>query len=607
MTNMKKLLMFAVAGLVSPAALHTADAEVRAAKVTRISQSPRTDKAPVSGTPARLRRTDEEQPGFEQATVATFADGSGGIFFAMATELNGIPANRRIQLAAIPFSIVQDATDGSVGAVADMANAKFVTNNNGNEYRNANHPTAYAINNGNAIAVEYNYQANGTNDTKRYMKVFSKTGAELMGQTLVFAKNNDDCGMHQDGEGPDVVSSTNGVNLIAAWEGCNGNGRDDGWVRIARVTCDGPEASPTSCSHTAVADLSVCPREERSHGTVSHSASDPNTVIASWTEGNTQPQRDGTWLAAINVGPGENGANAQSRLLWKKQVEGRKDIDGLRTYSMRAMQTRIKTVDATTGQLVNSDQIIWRSGDLRGNNNTNGKGGTYYRSQMAVIEATAAGMKYITPLSDMSTELLGLDGTHLGMEFGLFGTTTNLVPGLIFLGGSHTGGGYSAQARAVTWDAALNKFTDAGMYAVAPYDRHLYPNYLGNNPGNQGRNFSDGVMIANPYVGQNGNTDAFLMIYATTGKDPSEMTMPEYKLSAYLSVLPIAQTPKVTPPGGTGGGTGEGGGGGGGGGGEETPVDDGSGTAIGGCSTSNSTGGAFAFLLIGLALIRRRR
>src|SRR5690606_18184833 len=112
------------------------------------------------------------------------------------------------------------------------------------------------------------------------------------------------------------------------------------------------------------------------------------------------------WMAAVNIGPGENGANADSRLLWKKQIDGRRDANGYRTYSMRAMHERIKTVDATTGQLVSTNKIIWRSGDLQGNNQNGEKGGAYKRSQMAVMEATAAGMQYITPLTDVNPMLL---------------------------------------------------------------------------------------------------------------------------------------------------------------------------------------------------------
>ena len=105
-------------------------------------------------------------------------------------------------------------------------------------------------------------------------------------------------------------------------------------------------------------------------------------------EGNTQPQRDGAWLAAIDLTK-----TGQQSILWKQQIDGRKDITGVgRTYSMRAMHDRVMTVDAATGSLVASNLIIWRSGDVKGNNNGNNKGGEYVGNDMAVIKADKAGM-----------------------------------------------------------------------------------------------------------------------------------------------------------------------------------------------------------------------
>src|ERR1041384_4844795 len=138
-------------------------------------------------------------------------------------------------------------------------------------------------------------------------------------------------------------------------------------------------------------------------------------------------------------------------------------------------------------------------------------------------------------MQDIASVVIGLDGTHLGMSPAMFGTTNALVPGVTFVGGSHTGGGTSAQARIVTYDAAAKTFADGGMVAIAPHDRHLYPNYLGNNPGNQGRNHTWTTMIANPFVGQNGNTDAYLQVFATSGKTGATMMDPAKKLSAFIS------------------------------------------------------------------------
>jgi uncharacterized protein (TIGR03382 family) len=624
--NNRKLTvaMFAAAGLL-PAA---AEAEVRAPQVTKVIASSPSDFAPITQsdgtTPSRLRRTDEEQPGNEMAHLAMFADGIHGLMFSMNTDLvdPAAPtvshrANDRIQLALVPFSLVKN-TDGSVAAKADFTGlgtntaqtggARFVTNNNGSEYRNANHPIAYPIAGGHAICAEYNYQPN--NNTERYLQCFNEQGATILAQTRIYAKNNDDCSMNQDKSSTWLAKTTGLKNRMVAWRGCNGNGQDDGWAQTFDITVDN-ETAPTKATFKQVADVSLCPREERSHGYCT-TGTDSDTAICTWTEGNTQPQRDGTWMAAIDISGNTNG---QGQIYWKQQIDGRKQLpDGARTYSMRAMQDRISLPDAT-GALARTDMIVWRSGDVRGNNNGNAKGGTYFGNNMAIIKADKAGMSYVVPMTDVSQKLLGMDGTHLGFTTALFGTTDKLVPGIVFLSGSHTGGGAGGtQARVVTWDQTANTFVPGESFAPGPYDRHLYPNYLGNNPGNQGRNYSSMEFIKNPFATGAAGEDAYLLISASTGKAENEvpsatcLDCAKIKLSAYITVIPVAQTPAaITPPDSGSDST-------------PTPTDPNqgtqdptqpggtdAGTTLGGCSTAGGTSGALTFLLIGLAAFIRRR
>jgi uncharacterized protein (TIGR03382 family) len=165
----------------------------------------------------------------------------------------------------------------------------------------------------------------------------------------------------------------------------------------------------------------------------------------------------------------------------------------------------------------------------------------------------------------------------------------------------------------VTWDQTANTFVPGESFAPGPYDRHLYPNYLGNNPGNQGRNYSSMEFIKNPFATGAAGEDAYLLISASTGKAENEvpsatcLDCAKIKLSAYITVIPVAQTPAAaTPPAGSGS--------------TPPPSDPGTpsdpsqpassdpGTTLGGCSTSGGTGGAMTFLLVGLAaFIRRRR
>ena len=147
--------MFAAAAGLSPC---VAQADVVAAGDHGVASSP-SDLAPITAahgpTPARLRRTDEEQPGTEMAHVAMFGgwqprpvllDGTDLVDPAAPTVCHR--ANDRIQLALVPFSL--DAEPGRLGRregdftgsarTRPTGGARFATNNNGNEYRNANHP-----------------------------------------------------------------------------------------------------------------------------------------------------------------------------------------------------------------------------------------------------------------------------------------------------------------------------------------------------------------------------------------------------------------------------------------------------------------------------------
>jgi hypothetical protein len=83
-----------------------------------------------------------------------------------------------------------------------------------------------------------------------------------MPQTVVMAKNNDDCAMHQDGAGISVISSAGGKNRFAAWAGCNGNGRDDAWYFQFSID----KQADGSLKLTKEFDVSILAREERSRG-----------------------------------------------------------------------------------------------------------------------------------------------------------------------------------------------------------------------------------------------------------------------------------------------------------------------------------------------------
>jgi MYXO-CTERM domain-containing protein len=221
----------------------------------------------------------------------------------------------------------------------------------------------------------------------------------------------------------------------------------------------------------------------------------------------------------------------------------------VRTYSVRANSSRILNADGTNGDL-----LFVQTSDLRGNNTNDRKGGRYLQMNLGVAQATRTGLTWVQPMTDVTNLMLGIDATHLTEAFTMVQDGAKMVPAMTFLQGSQNGGGGNpADVKVLAFDSTAKKFVDYGTHpAGGTYDRHLYSNYLGGNPGNQGRNFAGAVTVKNPFVGQNGSTSAFLLLHAITGKDPSEVGNPALKQSSYISIMP-AMNPQATPapPAGT--------------------------------------------------------
>ena len=82
---------------------------------------------------------------------------------------------------------------------------------------------------------------------------------------------------------------------------------------------------------------------------------------------------------------------------------------------------------------------------------------------------------------------------------------------------------------------------------AASFDRHLYSNYLGGNPGNQGRNFAGAMLVKNPFATA-ASDPKFLLCTPSPRKDPADVMKPEIKGSSYISLLPMFQAKAATPP-----------------------------------------------------------
>lgn len=587
----------------------------------------------------RLRKTDEAHTN-EQADVVFSPDGRLAAYVMMTTATinqgtgqEATPVDR-IQCSLTMLETFQE-TDGTVAVrkLATRPYSMFVTDNDGNEYRNCHKPELMLVNGGKQFALEFNYQANGTNDTKRYMKVFNWDGSvvpvlkngngQTQKQVVVMAKNNDDCSMHQSGAGQAGTAyyDQGGVTRVANWDGCNGNGRDDGWFRATEIACTTDAAGVASeCTIKRLFDLSLAQREERSRGRCTVGGADKSFAVCTWTEGNTQPQHEGTWIAAVDLSPGgQNGENANNRLLWKDRLNYRQTLtvngEEREYYAMRAQHARVLQKQAD-GTLAATDEIIFSDSLNRGGNNNDKKGGRSDALNFAVIKTTREGYTFSMPMSTInfntSPMLLGLDATHISMMESVFGKGDLLIPGFSQLQGSHTGGlQQNADIATIGYDPATKTIVNLGRHnAEASYDRHLYSNYLGNNPGNQGRNFAGADLVKNPFFGVNGNQVQFFQAWALTGKAPQN-TDSSIKPSGFVSLFPVAFAADAPDPQGGYNDNVPG---------DDTPDDPApeepdpitpgnpDGFASGGCSTGAGNGGALFGLALGLALtIRRRR
>jgi MYXO-CTERM domain-containing protein len=551
---MNKMKLALMVGVAAQMGLSAATARAESSTATWQAQSLKVYAADPLDTArtqnGRLRKTRYEESQ-EMAVVKLFADGKTGLFVQMQSgSINGTQPVHRQNLACTPISLMQNA-DKTVGA-AVTGTAKFITSNTGQDYRNANHTDMYPINGGQYMLVTFNYRPQGTNQTNRYAIVVDNacnlipvqnSAGQTQKQVEIMSKNNDDCDMHQSSGAGEIVSDANGSTQLVYWAGCNGNGQDDGWVNDIQVTSVNNGAAFKIAKNF---DVDVEPQEERSRGTCTI-GTDANTAICTWTAGNNQPQREGTWIGAIDLSStGPKGENANSRLLWKKKLQDQTIYEGKRAYSVRANSVRV--LDSTGAK---TDQLIVQTSLLVGNNQNNRKGGSYIGIFAGVVTATKTGLTYDVPLTDITNQMLGIDATHLSESFGLVQDAAQgkMIPAITFLQGVQNGGGEApADFKVLAVDTASKKFIDYGAQkAGGYYDRHLYSNYLGGNPGNQGRNFSGALMVKNPFATAASDVQ-FLTLNAMTGKDPSDLAKPEIKGSSYLSIMPMYQAAAAPPP-----------------------------------------------------------
>ena len=572
-----------------------------------------------------LRATDEEHTN-EQATFAFDPiNKSVGVVVMMSTgQLDGpLGPNTgdqiqigNIQGACMPILMTPDATAPSgVTLVPQVTDFRYISQRNSDENRAYHHPEIEAIGN-NLFAVTANWDRNNNTNTERYMQVVDSkcnllpltanvTLRENNTSAMIMAKNNDNCSGKQAGGGATIEILGDGTVMYSAHELCNGNGQDDGWMNYLQLSC---AADGSTCDIQKLFDTSVITREERSRGRCEMIDTDASGTsdmsVCCGTEGNSQPQREGVWCAGVDHATGD--------LLWRERVayEG-ETADGRRTYAMRMKMLQVRDLAGKgNGQLA----MQWNM--HRGNNNNDQKGGYDDKLEMAIANPTRAGLNAAAP-QDITQAVInsGAEMTHATMFQTFVGTPYNAKPVFGFLSPNHNGGG-GVSAKIMNISLENGVFASAPTTALSgPSDGQKYSKYLGNNPNNQGRNFMDCHVTANPFVNTPGPSQGIpvLNMCALTGKMTSAgipSIKPDLFFEIWASVVPEATPePDPEPDPGNGGGDPE----------PDPEPDPGDGTGggssggvggVGGCSaSSSSTGGSAALVLLGLGFVcvRRRR
>ena len=573
-----------------------------------------------------LRATDEEHTNEQPSFAFDPNNSSTGIVVMMSTgqlaSEAGPNAGDQIQVgniqgACMPISLVADEA-GPTGVTLQpkVAEFKYISQRNSDDNRAYHHPEVEAIGN-NRFVITANWDRNNNTNTDRYLQVVDEncnlqqlTGAgpgvqirENNTSIRIMAKNNDNCSGRQAGGGGDVYVDANGMAHMVSAELCNGNGRDDGWQNYLTVQCAG-----NTCDVQKISDTSFITREERSRGSCQNmdmigNDGVPETSFCCGTEGNSQPQREGVWCAAID--------NASGELLYRERIAYRGETaEGLRTYAMRIKMLAERNIDGSkTGNVLLQYQMH------RGNNNMNDKGGYDDQMLLAMATPTRQGTN-VNVVHDLTAAVINsrVEMTHATLFQTYSGSVEAPVNTINLLAGNHNGSSVNAKALQIGIDGA-QAFNAGVLNLGTPFDGQKYSKYNGNNPNNQGRNYNDCHVVKNPFADQPGKSQGIplLNVCAVNGKMSSTAANPEIKPDLVMEVwssLEAAAQPSPEPPGAElpTAPTPEGNNG------ASDPVTGTPGTGnqpgqtVGGCSVGNgSTGGSAAFVLFGLALALRRR
>lgn len=476
------------------------------------------------GDDGRDRPADQYFPGSEHTTMRQLNTPDKEILiFSMSTyEIDGQSPPNRMQLLCTSVTI--DPISGPT-----VNSMQYVTNNDGNRRRNANHPETELIFGGEAVLAYYNYAPDDR--ARRYAQVFGPGCQSLSPQTEVMQKNNDDCSETHGNLSMVVTEQTDTYARVVSADGCNGNGRDDAWVNAVRI-----DKNPDGTfSIDKEWDVSIESQEERHRGTIFKPAGTENLVVECGTAGNNQPPERGVRCYGVDTDPnGEQGENADSRLLWRQYIERYGDEDESGDF-IHPTQVRFAPILDAEGNVTDTVMATWQRIEGR---RRRGKGSAKamiasFRFSRDGMEMVAAPQENVFPASD---------ATHASICSTLWGTTGSAEHRAFMISSSVNGSTASFARAAVVGFDGTSASLDTTVGLRAAIDNAWLSNIYGNNPNTQGRNFISCTNIENPGYGVSGgymsDVKSFVGIPANTRRMDAERGIPEDKLALELVLVP---------------------------------------------------------------------
>lgn len=550
------------------------------------------------GNDGRERKGDSYQAGNEHASISAIDTPAGKQVLMFATTsketLNGEAVYRRVQLSCTAINLK--------AAGPEVVVSKYMTRNNGNQYRQAHASTTLSV--GDVAIVNYNNRPNNPNNTQRYAMVVGPDCTEVMPQTLIQAKNNDDVCANAENYSQFIAQQTaNSIEVVGACGG-NGNGADDGWLMSHTYT----KQADGSYTVQENWDVSIENNEERTRMTGFAGAEGSNMAYFCGSAGNSQPSDKGVRCYGINTDPnGEQGNNAQSRLVWRQYIARREG---------RVYQTQPKL--APDPLTPNEATVTWTTIVKR---NRRGKGqGTL---NLARLKFSPTGVDMLqTPINNQIFP--GGDSTHRAMMSVPWGEAGAEQNAIMIISSATTGSPTTiSKAQVLTYNSTDAQFLRGKIQSLGvAVDNQWISNIYGNNPNTQGRNHLQATLVENPFYGVAGSFQSDVKTFAAMAMTPRNLdeNKPngrEDKLALELVMVPTvlgtgvkdpteADGPVALDPGNnnpdTDPGTNPG---------NSSSGNGSSGTSLGGCSIgSSSTGFGGSLALLGLALfgaVRRRR